>query len=285
MNPYLEIIRPGNAVMAVIAVILMGFVGHNFDLPLILGLIATFLALGGGNAINDVFDVKIDSINKPTRPIPSGRIKLKIARAYALGLLLLAILVGGIISLMVRNIAPVTIVIGACILEYFYARNLKSTVLIGNICVGILTGLCFLFGGVIIGCKIGNIQIIIISLILGFFALLMNIAREIVKDTEDIEGDKKEGAKTFPIVYEKKPSAYLAGALIIIDTVLCPLLYVYRIFSIIYLIIVIIGMILFFFSAYSILKDQSKENCTKISKFLKIGMIIAFIAFALGSAI
>ena len=159
MNPYLEIIRPGNAVMAVIAVILMGFVGHNFDLPLILGLIATFLALGGGNAINDVFDVKIDSINKPTRPIPSGRIKLKIARAYALGLLLLAILVGGIISLMVRNIAPVTIVIGACILEYFYARNLKSTVLIGNICVGILTGLCFLFGGVIIGCKIGFLQI------------------------------------------------------------------------------------------------------------------------------
>lgn len=44
MNPYLEIIRPGNAVMAVIAVILMGFVGHNFDLPLILGLIATFFS-------------------------------------------------------------------------------------------------------------------------------------------------------------------------------------------------------------------------------------------------
>ena len=72
MNAYLEIIRPGNAIMAIIAVILMGVIGHNYSLPLILGMAATFLALGGGNAINDVFDIKIDSINKPERPIRSG---------------------------------------------------------------------------------------------------------------------------------------------------------------------------------------------------------------------
>ncbi len=285
MNPYLEIIRPGNAIMAIIAVILMGFVGHDFSIALILGMLATFLALGGGNAINDVFDVKIDSINKPTRPIPSGRIKLKTGKIYSLGLMATAIIVGGIISLIVNHFGPVLIVIGACILEYFYARDLKSTVLIGNISVGLLTGLCFLFGGVIIGCKNGNIQIIKISLVLAFFALLMTTAREIVKDSEDIEGDKKEGAKTFPIVYGKKLSAYLAASLIIIDTILCPLLYIYHIFSITYMIIVAIAMILFFYSAYSILKDQSIENCAKISKFLKIGMIIAFIAFALGSLI
>ncbi|WP_295722334.1 UbiA family prenyltransferase [uncultured Methanobrevibacter sp.] len=285
MNPYLEIIRPGNAIMAIIAVILMGFVGHDFGIALILGMLATFLALGGGNAINDVFDVKIDSINKPTRPIPSGRIKLKTGKIYSLGLMAVAVIVGGIISLIVNHFGPVLIVIGACILEYFYARDLKSTVLIGNISVGLLTGLCFLFGGVIIGCKNGNIQIIKISLILAFFAMLMTTAREIVKDIEDIEGDKKEGAKTFPIVYDKKVSAYLTASLIIIDTILCPLLYSYHIFSLSYLIIVAIAMILFFYSAYSILKDQRRENCTKISKFLKIGMIIAFIAFALGSLI
>ncbi len=285
MNPYLEIIRPANAVMAIIAVVLMGFVGHDFGIPLILGMIATFLALGGGNAINDVFDVNIDLINKPTRPIPSGRIKLKSAKIYSLGLLALAVIVGGIISFMVNNIGPVIIVFGACILEYFYARNLKSTVLIGNISVGILTGLCFLFGGVIIGSKNGDINLIITSLILAFFALLMTTAREIVKDTEDIEGDKKEGAKTFPIVYGEKASSYLAASLIIIDTILCPLLYVYHIFTVTYLVIVIVAMVLFFYSAYGILKDQSRENCARISKLLKIGMIIAFIAFALGSLI
>jgi geranylgeranylglycerol-phosphate geranylgeranyltransferase len=283
MNAYLEIIRPGNAVMAIIAVILMGVVGHNYSIPLFLGMAATFLALGGGNVINDVFDIKIDRINKPERPIPSGRIGLTTAKYYSYGLFLAAIIIGAIISYMTWNIGPVLIVIGACILEYFYARNLKSTVLIGNISVGFLTGLCFLFGGDIIGAETHTSFIIIISAILAFFALLMTSAREIVKDMEDIEGDKEEGARTFPIVYGKKSASYLSSILIIIDTVLCPLLYVYHIFNIYYIVIVAFAMILFFYSAYLILRNQETETCSKVSKNLKRGMVIAFVAFALGS--
>lgn len=283
MNAYLEIIRPGNAIMAIIAVILMGVIGHNYSLPLILGMAATFLALGGGNAINDVFDIKIDSINKPERPIPSGRIKLDTAKYYSYGLFISAIIIGAIISYMTQNIGPVLIVIGACILEYFYARNLKSTVLVGNLSVGFLTGLCFLFGGDIIGAETHTTLIIIISGILAFFALLMTTSREIVKDMEDIEGDEEEGAKTFPIAYGKKSAAYLSAGLAIIDTILCPLLYVYHIFNIYYIVIVFFAMILFFYSSYKILKDQNTETCSEVSRNLKIGMFIAFIAFALGS--
>ena len=80
MNAYLEIIRPGNAVMGVIAVVLMAIIGENYNTPIILGGIAVFLAMGGGNVINDYFDHKIDAINKPNRPIPSGRISLKNAK-------------------------------------------------------------------------------------------------------------------------------------------------------------------------------------------------------------
>ncbi|OWT33189.1 geranylgeranylglycerol-phosphate geranylgeranyltransferase [Methanobrevibacter sp. 87.7] len=283
MNPYIEIIRPGNAIMAVIAVILMGIVGHNYSIPIILSLIATFLALGGGNTINDVFDYKIDCINKPNRPIPSGRISLKIAKTYAYTLFIVAIIIGGIITYLVSSIWPIIIVAGACLLEYFYARNLKSSVLIGNITVGFLTGLCFIFGGTVIGAETNTFKIIIISLILGFFAILMTTAREIVKDIEDIEGDKEEGAKTFPIVYGKNKAAYLSSGIIIIDTILCPLLYIEHIFNLYYIIIVFFGMILFFYSGYKILKNQETKTCSEVSKNLKIGMMIAFIAFAIGS--
>ena len=72
MNAYLEILRFGNAVMAAIAVILMMFVGHYYELPIILCALIVFFATGAGNTINDVFDVKIDEVNKPHRPIPSG---------------------------------------------------------------------------------------------------------------------------------------------------------------------------------------------------------------------
>ena len=80
MNAYLEILRFGNAVMAAIAVILMMFVGHYYELPIILCALIVFFATGAGNTINDVFDVKIDEVNKPHRPIPSGRISVENAR-------------------------------------------------------------------------------------------------------------------------------------------------------------------------------------------------------------
>lgn len=282
MNPYFEIIRPGNAVMAVIAVLLMGIIGHNMDLPLILSLIATFLALSGGNAINDVFDYKIDSINKPDRPIPSGRISINNGKKYSYVLFAFSIIIGIIITSLVKSVYPAIIVTGACIIEYFYARNFKSSVLLGNVLVGFLTGLCFIFGGVVIGCETNTTHIISISFILGFFALLMTTAREIVKDMEDIEGDKEEGTETLAIAFGLKNSSLISSALIIIDTILCPLLYIHKIFNIYYIVIIIFAMVIFFYSSYLILKSQSEETCAEVSKNLKIGMVIAFIAFAIG---
>ena len=53
MNAYLEIIRPGNAVMAAIAVILMMFVGHYYELPIIICALIVFVCTGAGNTINE----------------------------------------------------------------------------------------------------------------------------------------------------------------------------------------------------------------------------------------
>ena len=98
----------------------------------------------------------------------------------------------------------------------------------------------------------------------------------------DIEGDKLEGAKTFPIVYGSKISAIIAISLIIIDCALCPILYIYHIFNINYLIVVSIAVLIFLYGAISLRKQDSK-TANKVSKYLKIGMLIAFIAFAIGT--
>ncbi len=171
MNAYLEIIRPGNAVMGVIAVVLMAIIGENYNLPIILGGIAVFLAMGGGNVINDYFDHKIDAINKPNRPIPSGRISLKNAKLYAYLLFLLSIIIGFIISYLVNSLIPGIIVIISLLLMYYYAYTLKKIAIIGNMSISILTGLCFIFGGFIIGSETMTTNIIIISLYLGFFCV------------------------------------------------------------------------------------------------------------------
>lgn len=279
MNPYIEILRPGNVIMAMIAIILVAIVSHSISIPIILAMLAVFFEISAGNVINDYFDYKIDLINKPHRPIPSGRIGLKTARNYAYLLFLGGTICGFLISYLTNNWIPFIIVLVADIILYSYAYKLKSTPLIGNLTVGFMTGLCFAFGGF----SIGTPQMIYTSIFLGFFAFVMTTAREITKDIEDIEGDKAEGAKTFPILYGTKASAIITFILIIVDCVLCPLLYFQHIFNIFYLIIIAIAVILFIYSGILIIKNQDVKTAAKVSKFLKIGMLIAFVSFAIGS--
>ena len=279
MNPYIEILRPGNAVMGAITIILIAIIDRTFNIPLILAMLAVFFETAAGNVINDYFDYNIDLINKPERPIPSGRISLKAGRNYGYLQFLLGTICGFLISYLTDNWIPFAIVLIADVILYLYAYKLKSTPLIGNLAVGFMTGFGFVFGGF----TINTPGIITTSIFLGFFAFVMTTAREIIKDIEDIEGDAAEGARTLPILIGEKIPAILAVCLIIIDCALCPLLYYYHIFGIYYLFVIAIAVLLFLYSAILILKSQDRETAHKASKYLKIGMLIAFVAFIFGS--
>jgi len=279
MNPYIEIIRPGNALMGAISIILVALIDKTISVPVVLAMAAVFFETAAGNTINDYFDYKIDLINKPERPIPSGRISLKNGRNYAYLLFLAGTVCGFLISYLTNNWIPFAIVLIADVVLYLYAYKLKSTPLIGNLAVAFMTGFGFVFGGF----SINNPSIIMTSIFLGFFAFVMTAAREIIKDIEDIEGDKADGARTLPIIIGTKIPAVIATVLIIVDSALCPLLYFQHIFGILYLVIIAIAVVLFLYSAFIIMKSQDEQTAGKASKYLKIGMLIAFVAFALGS--
>lgn len=279
MNPYIEILRPGNALMGAIAIILIAIIDKTLTIPIVLAMIAVFFETAAGNVINDYFDYNIDLINKPERPIPSGRISLNAGRNYGYLLFLLGTLCGFLISYLTNNWIPFAIVLIADVILYLYAYKLKTTPLLGNLTVGFMTGFGFVFGGF----TINNPNIILTSLYLGFFAFVMTTAREIVKDIEDIEGDKAEGARTLPILIGEKIPALLAVILIVVDSALCPILYYNHIFGIYYLFVIAIAVLLFIYSAILILKSQDQTTAHKVSKYLKIGMLIAFVAFIFGS--
>ncbi|GAB6055147.1 UbiA family prenyltransferase [Methanobacterium movens] len=271
MNAYFEILRPGNAFMAVITILLMMIIGETFSADAIVACAIVFIATGAGNTINDYFDYKIDAVNRPERPIPSGRISLKNAGIYSMLLFALATILGFSIG-----IIPGFIVLSSSFLMIYYAQNLKKKCLIGNITISFLTGLSFVLGGVVIG-------EIIISIYLGIFAFLMTMAREIVKDMEDMEGDKKEGARTLPLVKGKLFSAHMAVFFIILASITSPLLYFMDIFNLLYLVVLLGSLWFFIKSAFSLLQDQSQDNTRSISRQIKKGMAITFLAFALGS--
>ncbi len=279
MNPYVEILRPGNALMGAIAIILVAIIDKTLSIPIILAMIAVFFETAAGNVINDYFDYNIDLINKPERPIPSGRISLENGRNYGYFLFLAGTVCGFIISYMTNNWIPFAIVLIADVILYLYAYTLKTTPLIGNLTVGFMTGFGFVFAGF----TINNPNIIMTSIYLGFFALVMTTAREIVKDIEDMEGDKADGARTLPILIGEKIPAYIAAALAIIDSALCPILYYNHIFGFYYLIVIAIAVAIFLYCSASIIKSQDRQTAAKVSKYLKIGMLIAFVAFIAGS--
>ena len=271
MNAYLEIIRPGNAIMAVIAVLLIAIISGIFTFKVLLGCIVVFIVTGAGNSINDYFDYKIDAINKPERPIPSGRISLNKAGFYSLALLSIGTILAFIIGLI-----PGLIELSTSILMVYYAYGLKKKLLIGNIVISFLTGLTFVFGGVIVG-------EILTSIYLGFFPFLTTIAREIIKDMEDVEGDRMEGAHTLPIMRGMRISSIIAAFFLILASLSSPILYYLGILTIFYIPLLIIAVLIFLYYALSILKDQSLKNARNVSNKLKIGMAIILIAYGLGS--
>lgn len=279
MNPYLEILRPGNALMGAISIILIAIIDKTISIPIVLAMMTVFFETAAGNVINDYFDYNIDLINKPERPIPSGRISLENGKRYAYLLFAAGTVCGFLISYLTANWIPFIIVLIADVVLYLYAYKLKATPLIGNLAVGFMTGFGFVFGGF----TINNPSIVMTSIFLGFFAFVMTTAREIIKDIEDVEGDRKDGARTLPILIGKKKPAILATILIIIDCALCPLLYIYHIFGVLYLVIIAVAVIIFIYSAILIMKSQEEPVAHKSSKLLKIGMLIAFLSFALGS--
>ncbi len=270
MNAYLEIIRPGNAVMAVIAVLLVMLISGNFTLNAFLACIVVLMVIGGGNAINDYFDYKIDAINKPNRPIPSGRISLNSAKIYSVALFVIGTILSFIIGLLPGLIALFTSVV-----LILYAYNLKKMPLIGNMAVSFFIGLTFIFGAVVVGEPLLSI--------LGFSPFFITMMREIVKDMEDMEGDKKEGARTLPILYGLKSSAVIATLFMIFAVATSPIPYIMGVLTVFYLPLLFVGDIIFVVGAVSVLKNQSTENTKKVSKGVKIGMVIVLLAYAVGS--
>jgi geranylgeranylglycerol-phosphate geranylgeranyltransferase len=197
----LAIIRPVNSLAAGLAAIVAYLIATGTVIPGVLLLfVAVTLITAAGNVINDYFDVEIDRVNRPDRPIPSGQVSLPAARAYAV-----VLFVTGILVCFFTNELCIAIAVFNAILLIAYAARLKRTPLFGNITVSYLAASMFLFGGALGGFP-GLFHVMPFA-VMTFFAML---ARELVKDGEDVEGDKASGAVTIPIRYGIKATMILA---------------------------------------------------------------------------
>ena len=233
---------------------------------LFFALLSGCLISAGGYAINDYFDLEIDKINKPSRPLPQDKMRARSALVFSIILFLTGIFV----SLFIKNIAFILAVIAAALL-IIYSYKLKRTPLFGNLLVSLVCGLAFIYGGVVGG----DFRL---SLIPAGFAFLFHLGREILKDIEDLKGDISSGAKTLPVVSGVNISLLLATIVFSGLIFLTFVPYYLKIFPILYLIIVLVMDLLLFYVMISMWRDQSKKNLGMLNGILKLGMILGLTA-------
>jgi len=271
---FIEITRPHNCVLAGVVGVLGSIVavGHLPDaMTTLLVFLVVTLGCAGGNTINDYFDYEIDKINRPERPLPRGAMSRKAAFYYTMALFAVGLFLAALINtyaLILGFIAYVTM--------FLYAWKLKPLPFVGNIVVAGLTGATPLYGAV-------AVEHLGLAGYLAICAFLVNVAREVIKDIEDVEGDVAKGARTLPIVWGEKKAAYV-GALFAVLTVVASFLPIRAGVGLGYYAMVPVDMIILY-AAYLILRSQDRETAHRSQKLLKISIFLAVMAFLVAALV
>jgi geranylgeranylglycerol-phosphate geranylgeranyltransferase len=271
----IRILRPVNALVAGLAAVLAYFIASGTLIPETFALIViVFLITAGGNTINDYFDVAIDRVNRPDRPIPSGEINTVQA-----GFLAIVLFSCGILLSVFTNPLCFTIAVFNALLLYLYAARLKRMLFIGNMAVSYLSASIFLFGGAFYG--IEGIEKVAAIAIMTFFAML---SRELLKAAEDVKGDAAAGALTLPVEYGIRVTVFLS--LLFALCAIAGSFYPVRWWGVTYLAGILVVDAVIFFAATRPLgcRQPSCVRETGASNLLKTGMFASLIVFTLSAA-
>lgn len=190
---------------------------------------AYMLVAAAGYVINDYFDLGIDAVNKPEKVfITRGISRRGAVAAYAVMNVAAAGLAAAV-SWRLGGWAPLYCILGCIVLLYCYSAFFKKRFLIGNLLVAGISASAMPVLTLVEGHTAGVFPetlryITIYTILYTGFAFILSFARELVKDLEDVEGDRQYGGRTMPIVLGARTAHWIvAGALLCLIGVLAAL--------------------------------------------------------------
>ncbi|MDQ6946027.1 MAG: UbiA family prenyltransferase [Actinomycetota bacterium] len=165
------------------------------------------LLLGFGNAVNDLFDLEIDSRAKPSRPLPSGRLRPKEGLGLAIGLLVTSF----VLSLWYLPLPLTGVAVLMALLAVAYSWRLKGTALLGNLIVAFECAASLPFGALAVS-RVLNTRLLTSTTLIFLGVLIVEVAKAV----QDREGDLLFGVKTLAARWTMATQHIVLGGLLLV---------------------------------------------------------------------
>lgn len=247
--------------------------------------IITCIVTVGGYIINDIYDIEIDRVNKPLKVMlkpKSWVIVYKIL--FLIGLALVVYL-----SVQLSNIFYTPIYLISWVLLNVYSKKLKCLPLIGNVVVALMSA-CAVVAIIAPAFSIymtfdeESLRLIFLPMIYyTIMAFMLTLVREIVKDLEDIEGDKLQGCRTLAVasgVTKTKVFTQFFHSVIIFFSMAFMYIF-YGIERHIWVGFIALLILLLLWQAYRLSVGRGPKDFRKIQRLYKLMMVAGIIVFLL----
>ena len=312
LNNIFKIIRWKNLVIISLSQIFIKFFFIDFFIQkdqllnenFVILLIITILIAASGYIVNDIYDYNLDQINKPEKVVLGKFLKSRDAIIIYMMFNFLAIVLSIFLCMKIEQEIYILVFLLIIYCLWLYSKKLKKYKTIGNVLVAFFISLSILNVPLFSYKNILSDDRFFVFLIISIFsvlAFLINVKREIIKDIEDIEGDKIHKVKSLPIIFGTKKSKlvtiiigiilmFAISSLITFQILILrsdllldvggnqfsnPQIWGANYISIIYMFII---LIMFFYVELLILNDTTKTNFTKASKLLKYLMLLSLLS-------
>lgn len=239
IKPYLQLLRVGNLTfVAILLYVMEKWVatpllqleqfGELMPWWILTLLIVSVVGIAaGGYVINDYFDVKIDRINRPDNLVVTRIISRDAAMNLFYGFTAVGVIAGTVVAWWAHSWTLLFTYVVIPGLLWFYSASYKRMFLVGNLVVAFASAIVPLLVAIANADYLHHLyqNALAYSPIIGelyvwtggfaAFAFLLTWVREIVKDIEDIEGDREMECRTLPIVWGDKVAKIIATLLLV----------------------------------------------------------------------
>lgn len=271
----LQLFRPDLSCAAGICVIAGEIIALG-DLPsiqkLLYGFICGFFISSSALILNDYFDLEVDKINAPNRPLPSGII----TPSEVIALTIVATFLGLAAALLIGIYAFILSII-LWIVGFLYNWKLKATGLPGNLMVSFSVAATYILGGFIVGDPWNKIV-----LTFSLMAFFVDLGEEIAADAMDMEGDKKRNSKSIAIKMGRKAALNISSILFTLVILISFIPIYFRWLGISYILMIFIADVIIFLSVLKLLRSCNSEEGLSCIKQIYRGAMLGLLAFIIG---